>query len=93
MTLSQKRALAIALSLGIMASPAHAQAIGGGGGGLLSGVLNWLTGGVITTLASIAIILVGLCMWFLRFHWGTIAAVCVGCWVAFNYQTILGFLQ
>lgn len=93
MTRSQQRAAAIAAALLLAPMAAHAQAVGGGGGGLLSGVLTWLQGSVITNVATLAIIAVGASMFFLRFHFVTILAVCAGVWVMFNASTIIGYLQ
>ena len=94
MTFFQRRAaavLAFALCLAPVAS--HAQALGGGGSGLLSGVLSWLQGSVITNVATLAVIAVGASLFFLRFHFVTILAVCAGVWVMFNAATIVGYLQ
>ncbi|MGH7043310.1 MAG: TrbC/VirB2 family protein [Acetobacteraceae bacterium] len=88
-----RRLTALAAVLLLAPIAAHAQAIGGGGGGLLSGVVSWLQGGVITNIAVLAIIAVGASMFFLRFHFVMIIAVCAGIWVMFNANTILGYLQ
>ncbi|HUZ62972.1 MAG TPA: TrbC/VirB2 family protein [Acetobacteraceae bacterium] len=93
MTIHQRRATALAIALSLAPVAAHAQAIGGGGGGLLSGVVNWLQGSVITNIAVLAIIAVGASLFFLRFHFVTIVAVCAGIWIMFNANTILGYLQ
>ncbi len=94
MTRSQPHIAAIAVPLLLTPIAAHAQAVGGGGGsGLLGGVLNWLQGSVITNIATLAVIAVGASMFFLRFHFVTILAVCAGVWVMFNASTIIGYLQ
>lgn len=93
MTLSRQRAAAIAVALLLVPVAAHAQAVGGGGSGLLGGVLTWLQGSVITNIATLAVIAVGASMFFLRFHFVTILAVCAGVWIMFNASTIIGYLQ
>jgi len=94
MTLSQQRAAAIAIALLLAPMAAQAQAVGGGGGsGLLGGVLTWLQGSVITNVATLAVIAVGASMFFLRFHFVTILAVCAGVWLMFNASTVIGYLQ
>ena len=93
MTLSRQRAAAIAVALLLVPMAAHAQAVGGGGSGLLGGVLTWLQGSVITNVATLAVIAVGASMFFLRFHFVTILAVCAGVWIMFNASTIIGYLQ
>lgn len=93
MTLSRQRAAAIAVALALVPMAAHAQAVGGGGSGLLGGVLTWLQGSVITNVATLAVIAVGASMFFLRFHFVTILAVCAGVWIMFNASTIIGYLQ
>jgi type IV secretory pathway VirB2 component (pilin) len=93
MTLSRQRAAATAVALLLIPTAANAQAIGGGGNGLLGGVLTWLQGSVITNVATLAVIAVGASMFFLRFHFVTILAVCAGVWIMFNASTIIGYLQ
>lgn len=93
MTLSRHRTAAIAVALLLIPMAAQAQAVGGGGSGLLGGVLTWLQGGVITNVATLAVIAVGASMFFLRFHFVTILAVCAGVWIMFNASTIIGYLQ
>lgn len=94
MTTDQRRAAALAIAILLAPMSAHAQAVGvGGGGGILSGVVNWLQGSVITNIAVLAIMAVGASLFFLRFHFVTIIAVCAGIWIMFNANTILGYLQ
>ena len=47
----------------------------------------------ITNIATLAVIAVGASLFFLRFHFLTILAVCAGVWVMFNALTIIGYLQ
>lgn len=78
--------------LALTPSLAHAQAGGGGGGGNpVAPILQWLQGGVITAIGTLAVIFVGLAMFFRHFHLMTILAVCCGIWVAFNAATIVGW--
>lgn len=92
--MKQHRIFALALATMVMLPlAASAQAFGGGGGGPLDGLVNWLQGSVITAVATLAIIGVGAAMFFLRFHFVSILAVCSGVWVMFNATTILGFLR
>jgi type IV secretory pathway VirB2 component (pilin) len=93
MTGPQQRAAAIVPALLLAPAAAHAQAVGSGGSGLLGGVLTWLQGSVITNVATLAVIAVGASMFFLRFHFVTILAVCAGVWIMFNASTIIGYLQ
>ena len=71
---------------------AHAQAASGGGS-FLSGLVNWLQGSVMTTLATLAVIVVGLTMMTMRASWGSIIIVCIGVYVAMNATTLIGYLQ
>lgn len=73
----------------VLASPtgAHAQAA------FMSGALQWLQGNVITTLGTLAIIVVGLVLLSMRASFVTIFAVCAGIWVIFNASTLAGLLR
>lgn len=93
MTVSQQRVTAAAVALLLVPMVARAQAVSSGGSGLLGGVLSWLQGSVITNIATLAVIAVGASLFFLRFHFLTILAVCAGVWVMFNASTIIGYLQ
>jgi type IV secretory pathway VirB2 component (pilin) len=55
----------------------------------LSGLLNWVQGNVITTLGTLAIIVVGLVLLSMRASFVTILAVCAGIWVIFNAGTLV----
>jgi len=72
----------------LLATPAiaHAQTF-------LSGLLTWVQGNVITTLGTLAIIVVGLVLLSMRASFVTILAVCAGIWVIFNATTLAGLLK
>jgi type IV secretory pathway VirB2 component (pilin) len=76
----------------VLTSPtgAFAQAAGGN---FLNGLLTWVQGNVITTLGTLAIIVVGLVMLSMRASFGAIFAVCAGIWVIFNASTLAGLLR
>ena len=76
----------------LLASPtgAFAQAAGGN---FLNGLLTWVQGNVITTLGTLAIIVVGLVLMSMRASFVVILAVCAGIWVVFNASTLAGMLQ
>jgi type IV secretory pathway VirB2 component (pilin) len=76
----------------LLASPtgAYAQAASGT---FLNGLLQWVQGNVITTLGTLAIIVVGLVLLSMRASFVTIFAVCVGIWVIFNASTLAGLLH
>ena len=76
----------------ILASPAGAFAQAAGGN-FLNGLLTWVQGNVITTLGTLAIIVVGLVMLSMRASFASILAVCAGIWVIFNASTLAGLLR
>jgi type IV secretory pathway VirB2 component (pilin) len=86
------RYFAAALLCFVLASPtgAFAQAAGGN---FLNGLLTWVQGNVITTLGTLAIIVVGLVMLSMRASFVAIFAVCAGIWVIFNASTLAGLLR
>ena len=59
----------------------------------LSGLLSWIQGNVLTTLGTLAIIVVGLVMMSMRASFVVIFAVLAGIWVIFNASTLIGLLQ
>jgi type IV secretory pathway VirB2 component (pilin) len=59
----------------------------------LNGLLTWVQGNVITTLGTLAIIVVGLVLLSMRASFVTILAVCAGIWVIFNATTLAGLLK
>jgi type IV secretory pathway VirB2 component (pilin) len=90
---SERRRYIVAAALCfVLASPtgAYAQAAGGS---FLNGLLNWVQGNVITTLGTLAIIVVGLVLLSMRASFVTIFAVCAGIWVIFNANTLAGLLK
>ena len=93
LTASERRRYCVAAALCfVLASPtgAFAQAAGGN---FLNGLLTWVQGNVITTLGTLAIILVGLVMLSMRASFVAIFAVCAGIWVIFNANTLAGLLR
>ena len=77
----------------LLATPTGAYAQAAGGGNFLSGLLSWVQGSVITTLGTLAIIVVGLVLMSMRASFVVIFAVCAGIWVVFNASTISGMLH
>jgi type IV secretory pathway VirB2 component (pilin) len=73
----------------LLATPAVANAQGT----FLNGLLNWVQGSVVTTLGTLAIIVVGLVLLSMRASFVTILAVCAGIWVIFNATTLAGLLK
>jgi type IV secretory pathway VirB2 component (pilin) len=73
----------------LLASPAAANAQAA----FLNGLLTWVQGSVITTLGTLAIIIVGLVMLSMRASFVSIFAVCAGVWVIFNATTLAGLLR
>ena len=59
----------------------------------LNGLLTWVQGSVITTLGTLAIIVVGLVLLSMRASFVVILAVCAGIWVIFNATTLAGLLK
>lgn len=93
LTASERRRYFVAAVLCfLLASPsgAFAQAAGGS---FLGGLLAWVQGNVITTLGTLAIIVVGLVLLSMRASFVSILAVCAGIWVIFNASTLAGFLR
>jgi len=84
--------LCVAVAITATPTAAYAQAVGGGGGNFLTGLLNWISGNVITTVGSLAIIGLGGAMMFHHFHLYMILAIAAAVWVMFNYQTVLSML-
>jgi type IV secretory pathway VirB2 component (pilin) len=74
----------------LMPLEAHAQAAGGN---FLNGLLTWVQGNVITTLGTLAIIVVGLVLMSMRASFVVILAVCAGIWVIFNASTLASMLH
>jgi type IV secretory pathway VirB2 component (pilin) len=70
---------------------AHAQATGGTGdvGSMLTNVVTYLTGNVLTALATLAVVIVGISMMALRFSLMTIGLVIGGIAIAFSASTIV----
>jgi type IV secretory pathway VirB2 component (pilin) len=73
----------------LLAMPAVANAQGA----FLNGLLTWVQGNVITTLGTLAVIVVGLVLMSMRASFVVILAVCAGIWVVFNAGTIAGMLH
>lgn len=89
LTVAERRRLLIfALACFALISPSDAQAQN-----FLSGLLNWVQGNVITTLGTLAIIVVGLTMLAARAHWVTIISAMAGVWVIFNAQNLVGYFK
>jgi type IV secretory pathway VirB2 component (pilin) len=63
------------------------------GGSFLSGLLSWIQSNVLTTLGTLAIIVVGLVMMSMRASLVAIIAVCAGIWIVFNASTLISMLQ
>ncbi len=85
--------------LALCASPhlAYAQVGGGGGGGLGGGglgtaIVQYVITNFLASVLDVAVISVGIAMWFRHWHWGLGVLVAVGGLVATNYQTIAGYL-
>jgi type IV secretory pathway VirB2 component (pilin) len=76
----------------VLASPAGAYAQAAGGN-FLNGLLTWIQGNVITTLGTLAIIVVGLVLMSMRASFVVILAVCAGIWVVFNASTLASLLH
>jgi type IV secretory pathway VirB2 component (pilin) len=74
---------------------AHAQAIGSTGdvGGMLTNVVSYLTGSVLTALATLAVVIVGISMMALRFSLMTIGLVIGGIAIAFSASTIVSTIR
>jgi type IV secretory pathway VirB2 component (pilin) len=81
--------LAVAALCFLVAAPAAANAQAA----FLNGLLTWVQGSVITTLGTLAIIVVGLVLLSMRASFVVILAVCAGIWVIFNAQTLAGMLR
>jgi type IV secretory pathway VirB2 component (pilin) len=93
LTINERRRYFVAAMFSfVLASPAGAYAQAAGGS-FLNGLLNWVQGNVITTLGTLAIIVVGLVMLSMRASFVAIFAVCAGIWVIFNASTLAGLLR
>jgi type IV secretory pathway VirB2 component (pilin) len=66
--------------------PAHAQVF-------LQGVTNWMQTAVITSLATLAVIILGIILMALRFSLMHAAMICAGIWIAFNAAYLSGLLH
>lgn len=90
LTISERRRyFAGAILCFLLTTPAVANAQGA----FLNGLLSWVQGGVITTLGTLAIIVIGLVLMSMRASFVVIFAVCAGIWVVFNANTLAGLLR
>ena len=90
LTVSERRQYFVTAALCfVLTSPVVANAQGA----FLNGLLSWVQGSVITTLGTLAIIVVGLVMLSMRASFPAIFAVCAGIWVVFNATTLAGLLR
>ncbi|HEX3992346.1 MAG TPA: TrbC/VirB2 family protein [Acetobacteraceae bacterium] len=62
-------------------------------GTFLQGLLSLVQGNVITTLGTLAIIVVGLVLMSMRASFVVILMVCAGIWIVFNASTLSSMLQ
>jgi type IV secretory pathway VirB2 component (pilin) len=85
------RASAVAVALMMMTTSGHAFAAGGGT--FLSGLVDWITGNVATTLGTLAIVAAAVMMMAMRMHILAILAVCAGIWLIFNASNVISFIQ
>jgi type IV secretory pathway VirB2 component (pilin) len=85
----QRKYLGLMAAYFLLATPAIADAQTA----FLNGLLTWVQGNVITTLGTLAIIVVGLVLLSMRASFVTILAVCAGIWVIFNATTLAGLLK
>ncbi|KPF79002.1 type VI secretion protein [alpha proteobacterium AAP81b] len=89
--------LATATVAVLIASPALAQALDPQGSGPISGALGWiqgtLLGTVATTIAVIAVAVVGLMMLTGRMNWRFGATVVVGLFILFGAASIVGGIR
>lgn len=85
----RRRHLALTAIYFVLAMPAIANAQAT----FLNGLLTWVQGSVITTLGTLAIIVVGLVLLSMRASFVTILAVCAGIWVVFNATTLASLLR
>ena len=84
--------VAVALAaIALAPDVAHAQAAGGGT--FLQGALTWLQGNVITTLSTIAVIIIGIMLMAMRFSLVSAFCICAGIWIVFNATTLSGLLH
>ncbi|NMN06402.1 MULTISPECIES: TrbC/VirB2 family protein [unclassified Novosphingobium] len=95
--LSQRLVLA-ALPWSVLATPAHAAGSGGpAGSGPIVSALGWLRdtllGQVATTVAVIAVAMVGFMMLTGRLNWRFGATVIVGCFILFGSAAIVAGIQ
>lgn len=85
------------LAAAAMVTPAHAQAGGPAGSGPIVTALGWLRdtllGQVATTVAVIAVAMVGFMMLTGRLNWRFGATVIVGCFILFGSAAIVGGIQ
>jgi type IV secretory pathway VirB2 component (pilin) len=88
-TSERRRYLGLMTGYFLLATPAIANAQAT----FLNGLLTWVQGNVITTLGTLAIIVVGLVLLSMRASFVTILAVCAGIWVIFNATTLSGLLR
>ena len=65
----------------------HAQGV------FLGGVTNWMQTTVITSLATLAVIILGIILMMLRFSLHSAAMICAGIWIAFNAAYLSGLLR
>nr|WP_294543577.1 TrbC/VirB2 family protein [uncultured Rhodopila sp.] len=86
-----ERIVIVAL-LTVLALPdlAYAQAAGGA---FLNGAVNWMQTAVITSLATLAVIVLGIILMMLRFSLAHAAMICAGIWIAFNAAYLSGLLH
>lgn len=88
------RALALALlaSAVLVASPAHAQAVGGDIGGFIQNIIDLLNSGVVRGLAVIAVIVTGIVWMFGHIDLRRAGTVVVGIIVIFGASTIVDLI-
>lgn len=66
---------------------AHAQGV------FLGGVTNWMQTAVITSLSTLAVIILGIVLMMMRFSLHSAAMICAGIWIAFNAAYLSGLLH
>lgn len=97
MTVLSRRSLLLALPLLALAEPARAAGGGPAGSGPIVSALGWLRdtllGQVATTVAVIAVAMVGFMMLTGRLNWRFGATVIMGCFILFGSAAIVAGIQ